>query len=41
VVGAEALGLEIEEQTLGEVFFVFDEGDERGLIWFVHEYGSI
>ena len=32
VVGAVALGLEIEEETLGEVFFVFDEGDE-GDVW--------
>ena len=31
VVGAEAFGLEVEEQALGEVFFVFDEGDEGGL----------
>ncbi len=28
VVGTEALGGEVEEQTLGEVLFVFDEGDE-------------
>ena len=28
VVGAIALGCEVEEQTLGEVLFVFDEGDE-------------
>ena len=31
VVGAVAFGLEIEEETLGEVFFVFDEDDERGV----------
>jgi hypothetical protein len=29
VVGAVTLGLEIEEETLGEMFFVFDEDDER------------
>ena len=29
VVGAVAFGLEVEEEALGEVFFVFDEGDER------------
>jgi hypothetical protein len=27
--GAVALGLEVEEQTLGEMFLVFDYGDER------------
>ena len=27
--GAIAFGLKIEEETLGEVFFVFDEDDER------------
>ena len=27
VVGAVALGLKIEEETLGEVFFIFDEDD--------------
>ncbi len=31
VVGAVAFGFEIEEEALGEVFFVFDDGDERGL----------
>ena len=31
MVGAEAFGLEIEEQALGEVFFVFDQRDEGGL----------
>jgi len=30
VVGAITLGGKVEEQTLGEVLFVFDEGDERG-----------
>jgi hypothetical protein len=30
VVGAVALGGEVEEQTLSEMFFVFDEGDEGG-----------
>jgi hypothetical protein len=29
VVGTVAFGLEIEEQALGEVFLVFDDGDER------------
>ena len=29
VVGAISLGLEIVEQALGEVFFVFDENDQR------------
>jgi hypothetical protein len=28
VVGAVAFRLEVEEEALGEVFFVFDEGDE-------------
>ena len=28
--GAVAFGLEVEEKALGEVFFVFDEDDERG-----------
>ena len=30
VVGAVALGVEVEEQALGEVLFVFDDGDEGG-----------
>ena len=30
MVSAVAVGLEVEEQTLGEVFFVFDDGDEGG-----------
>ena len=30
VVGAVAFGLQVEEQALGEVFFVFDEDDEWG-----------
>ena len=29
VVGAVALGLKVEEEALSEVFFVFDDGDER------------
>ncbi len=28
MVGAIAFGLKVEKQTLGEVFFVFDEDDE-------------
>ncbi len=32
VVGAVALGCEVEEQALGEVLFVFDEGDEWGRV---------
>jgi hypothetical protein len=28
VMGAVALGLEVEEEALGEVFFVFDDDDE-------------
>jgi hypothetical protein len=31
VVDAIAFGLEVEDQTLSEVFFVFDESDEWGL----------
>jgi hypothetical protein len=30
VVGAIAFGLEVEEEALGEVIFVFDYDDERG-----------
>ena len=30
VMGAVALGLKVEEKALGEMFFVFDDGDERG-----------
>ena len=30
VVGAVALGLEVEEEALGEVVFVFDDHDEWG-----------
>jgi hypothetical protein len=41
MVGAEALGLEIEEQTLGEVFFVFDDGDEGGWMRVCHGHRSI
>src|SRR5260370_307022 len=29
VMGAVAFGLEVEEEALGEMFFVFDEDDER------------
>ncbi len=32
VVGAVAFGLEVEEQALSEVFFIFDEDDERGCV---------
>ena len=41
MVSAKALGLEIEEQALGEVFFIFDDGDEGGLMRVCHGYGSI
>ena len=30
VVSAIALGLEVEEKTLGEVLFIFDENDQGG-----------
>ena len=30
VMGAIAFGFEVEDEALGEVFFVFDDGDERG-----------
>jgi len=33
VVGAVALGLQVEEESLGEVFFVLDDGDERRGHW--------
>ena len=38
MVGAEALCLEVEQQTLGEVFFVFDDGDKGGLMRVCHVY---
>ena len=29
VMGAVAFGLEVEEESLGEMFFIFDDHDER------------
>jgi hypothetical protein len=36
VVSAVSLGGEVEEQALGEVLFVFDEGDQRRWSGFCH-----
>jgi hypothetical protein len=41
MMGAVGFGLQVEEQTLGEVFFVFDDGDEGGGGWIGHRHGSI
>jgi hypothetical protein len=40
VVSAVALGLEVEEEALSEVFFVFDDGDERLGGVNVHDLGA-
>ena len=38
MVGTEALGGEVEEEALGEVLFVFDEGDEGRWGWIGHVF---